>query len=131
MSVENHVVSLETAKRMHELGGLNVKPVFMYWTHPDIPGEHYELVYTGEEGFSCNEFCVPTYLATEILEELPKCLVLDGSFYFLEFDFDDDWIHLYYRDRYNENYKLHSPRKVQLQETLAAVWCELKEKGII
>lgn len=134
MSVENHVVSLETAKRMDELGGLKTKPIFVYWTSPDAPGGHYELVYTGEEDFTHNEFCVPAYIATEIMEELPGNIVVD------EGDPKNQWIYWLGIHKLTDEYEVfydhydvtkQSASHENLAEALALLWCDLKEKGII
>lgn len=133
MSVENHVVSLETAKRMKELGLPQGKAMF-YWVCTDgFPVQPF-LVRDNDDSAYRDATPVDALVATEILEELPGNIVIDEGSPENECTY---WINIGKQlDEYGASYDYYDVTAFSVYhanptEALALLWCELKEKGII
>lgn len=134
MSIETHVVSLETAKRMKELGW---KKICVYtwreahfssstWDDTDWK-KNFWLDVEGGRGYP--RYFAP--LATEIMEELPVYVLHNRSYLLLEVVFGQNKeIIIRYAD-IAKKVHLYIAVGTRLVEALALLWCELKEKGII
>lgn len=139
MTIENHVVSLQTAKRMRKLKWRK-KTVF-YWAMQLKQDSDGDYSFSGEHAlhpvgttasFLDKDYFAP--LATELLEELPMeikagsknetayLVIYPGamnSVHYEEYDCGESWNFFSWE------------HETSLAEALALLWCELKEKGII
>lgn len=130
MTIEDHLASRETAKRMKELGW-DKECVYCY---RHIEDSRYQKAAMISKPFYSTERDVYAPLATEIMEELPMeikagsknetayLVIYPGamnSVHYEGYDCGESW-----------NFFLWE-HETSLAEALALLWCELKEKGII
>jgi hypothetical protein len=132
MTIENHVVSLQTAKRMKSLGWDYKECLFVY--DYDSRKDGYDIEFTATYDYHPTSENLPAPLATEIVEELPGNIVVD------EGDPENQWIYWLGIHKLTDEYEVfydhydvtkQSASHENLAEALALLWCELKEKGII
>lgn len=82
--IENHVVSLDLSKKLNELGVIN--PSLFYWIKLCKDKEEYEIdpatINGGPMGCCWNHYSA--YIATELLEILPRNVLEGGREYYLK-----------------------------------------------
>lgn len=139
--IEQHVVSLETAKRMKELGFNQKDGIFVWWAHPDEDLRTYKEVWsTDTESYSYKDEDMAAPILSEILEALPPYLKYNEDFD--EDGYADDFYELVLKFDGASTYARYETRRDGYMhpactctnhpaEAAALLWCKLVEEGIL
>lgn len=135
-SIENHVPSLETCKRMKELGWKQGYHNLYVWDRGElcVVQENYDVYHMGSD-------VIAAPLLSEILEALPAHLVYkeefdeDGyadDFYQLTMTTDNCSLYLNYITYREGNYHpMGGVCSSKFAEAAALLWVKLREEGIL
>lgn len=126
MNLRQHCVSLETAKRMKELGW---KKATFAWYQPN--GLDVFCLYANPPTLGMTDIAAP--IASEIMEELPRSVKVEKNKYTFSMGKNsiEYCVGYHRRDSNKDMHYRFTCHCANIAEALALLWCTLREKGII
>lgn len=128
--IENHVVNIELSKRLKELG-FN-KPSLFAWLY-DRKNDEYESWYLpGDDGGLSEKEC-KAYVATELLEWLPKFIEDESEDCYLSISNDSKqyWVGYWCGERQSDHIDIEQMNDDSLSNALAKMMIYLVENGFM